>query len=107
MRPEASEAPAHEPGIRILGVEDGAVFRLDPVLRPEHQKLRCRARLDGLEDAQSVEWWLNGRKAAVVSRGAGWIWRLRPGSYTIVAVVVTRAGRLSSRPARVTVLTDS
>jgi penicillin-binding protein 1C len=103
-RAERPEARTLDPKIQIIGIEDGAVFRLDPVLRPEHQKMRCRAILTGLEDVRSVEWWLNGRRAAVVPGGAGWIWRLRPGSYTIVAVIVTRAGRLSSRPARVTIL---
>lgn len=92
------------PGIRVVDPEDGAVFRLDAVLRPEHQKMRCRASLAGLDDARAVEWWVNGRRAAVVPRGGGWVWRLRPGSYTIVAVVETAAGRFESRPARVTVL---
>lgn len=89
--------------IRILMPEDGAVFRLDPVLRAEHQKVRCRAVLTGCDEARTVEWWLNGRRASVVPRGAGWTWRLRPGSYTIVAAVATPDGRRESPPVRVTV----
>ncbi|MDH4196412.1 MAG: penicillin-binding protein 1C, partial [Candidatus Aminicenantes bacterium] len=51
-RRRTSAGPA---GPRVVFPEDGAVFQVDPVLRAEHQKVRCRASLDGLDDLRILE----------------------------------------------------
>jgi len=90
-------------GPRIVFPEDGAVFQVDPVLRAEYQKVRCRASLGGLEGLRALEWYVDEARAGT-SSGATWVWNLRPGSYTIKAVAVTGRGRVASPPVRVTVL---
>jgi len=104
--PETS-APRRRPAVparpRILFPEDGAVFQVDPVLRTEYQKVRCRAALDGLDGFRNLEWYVDEARAGT-SSGATWVWNLRPGSYTIRAVAVTGRGRVEIPPVRVTVL---
>jgi penicillin-binding protein 1C len=97
-RPSAASA-----GPQIVFPEDGSVFQVDPVLRAEYQKVRCRASLDGLEDLRRLEWYVDGSRAGA-TQGGTWIWNLRPGSYTIKAVAVTGRGRVAGPPVRVTVL---
>ena len=94
---------AAPPGPRILFPEDGAVFQVDPVLRAEYQKIRCRASLDGLDDFRVLEWYIDESRAGATPGGT-WVWNLQPGSYTIRAVAVTGRGRVAGPPVRVTVL---
>ncbi len=96
-----SSAPSEGP--KIVFPEDGAVFQVDPVLRAEHQKVRCRVSLDGLADLRFVEWYVDDTRAGA-SSASSWVWILRPGSYTIRAVAVTGRGRVAGPRVRVTVL---
>jgi penicillin-binding protein 1C len=83
---------------------DGDVFKLDPVLRPEHQRILLKAvPPPGIAPAR-VEWWVNGRKAGEAGYPYSLFWSLQPGTFTIKATIRGAEG-LESRPVRIVVLT--
>jgi penicillin-binding protein 1C len=104
---ETAAAPAVNSGPRRFGISfplDGDIFKLDPVLRPEHQRILLKVVLPpGLAPAK-VDWWVNGRKAGEADYPYSLFWRLRPGAFTIKATI-RGAGSYESRPVRVVVLT--
>jgi len=91
-------------GLEIVFPHDGDVFKIDPVLRPEFQTLRLRARVSGPEDVAAVEWWVNGRLAGKSAKPFVFPWPLRPGSYIIKAVASTGGDKWESREVSIVVL---
>ncbi len=90
--------------VTIVFPQDGDIFKLDPVLRPEYQTISLQIRLaDGVK-AAGVEWWINGRKAGAEGPPFRFAWKLAPGSYTIKARGLTPTGALDSPPVKVLVL---
>jgi len=84
---------------------EGDVFRLDPVLRPEHQRILLKAAVPEGESPERIEWWVNGRKAGEAVYPYSMFWNLRPGSFTIMAAAVREGKRTESAPVRIVVLT--
>lgn len=93
-----------EPSLEITFPSEGDVFKMDPVLRPEYQQIRLKARARGLDGVDRVEWWVNGRRAGVSVSPFDLSWKLSPGSYTIKAVAVSSGGKAESRAVKVIVL---
>ncbi len=83
---------------------DGDIFRLDPVLRQEHQRILLKAAVPGGVNPDSIEWWINGRKAGETAHPYSMFWNLRPGSFTIMAAAVRNGKRIESVPVRIVVL---
>jgi penicillin-binding protein 1C len=83
--------------------QDGDVFKLDPVLRPEHQRILLKVVPPPGAGASKVEWWVNGRKAGEAGYPYSLFWSLRPGAFTIKATI-RGAERLESRPVHIVVL---
>jgi len=83
----------------------GDVFKIDPVLRKEHQRIKLKANVPRMQGIKKVEWWVNGDRAGESGSPFTFFWNLRPGSYTIKAVAVRDGSRLESRPVKITVLT--
>jgi penicillin-binding protein 1C len=85
---------------------DGDTFKLDPVLRKEHQRIKLRASVPKAERISRIEWWVNGSKVGdAESPSFSLFWNLRPGSYTIKATAVGDGSPLESPPVKVTILT--
>ncbi len=85
---------------------DGDIFKLDPILRKEHQRIKLRASVPKTEGISKVEWWVNGDKVGeAVSPSFSLFWNLRPGSYTIKATTVRDGSPLESPLVKVFVLT--
>lgn len=110
-RPGRAAPTTNAPGVfarrRVLEVVspvDGDVFRLDPVLRPEHQRLRLKAAVPAGEPPDRIEWWINGRKEGESPRPYSIFWNLRPGSFTIKAAAVRNGKRTESAPVRIVVM---
>lgn len=99
MRPERDPA-----FLEISFPRSGDVFKIDPVLRAEHQRIRLKADVSRMQDIDQVEWWINGRRVGAAASPFVFFWHLRPGSYTIKAVAVKDGLRLESRPVKITVL---
>lgn len=82
--PRAEEPEPRAPQPQRLAVafpEDGATFRLDPILRREYQTLRLRAVVpDGVEQ---VEWLVDGRSLGRCPSPHTRDWPLTPGRHTI------------------------
>jgi penicillin-binding protein 1C len=84
---------------------NGDIFKLDPVLRREHQRIRLRATVPWTEEIAKIEWWINGDKVGEAKSPFSLFWNLRPGSYTIKATAVRDGSPLESPPVKVVVLT--
>lgn len=87
--------------------QDGDVFKIDPVLRRDYQTIRLNVSTPSGVEVQSVEWRINGRKTGSASFPFAFAWNLTPGSYTITARALLKAGSLESRPVKITVLSSS
>jgi len=83
----------------------GDIFKLDPVLRREHQRIKLRAALPWTEGIGKIEWWINGDKVGEAGSPYSFFWNLRPGSYTIKATVVRDGSPVESPPVKIVVLT--
>ncbi len=92
-------------GFEVAFPADGDIFKLDPVLRPEHQRILLKATLPQGGNPERVEWWINGRKAGEAAHPYSMFWNLRPGSFTIKAAAVRNGERTESASVRITVLT--
>lgn len=111
--PLASCPPGLKPVIAITFPQDGDIFKIDPVLRVQHQRVKLRASVssatsvsDEIRVPAVVEWFVNGQKIGVsASRPFVFFWNLRPGSYTIKARLITGSKTQESRPIRIQVLT--
>jgi penicillin-binding protein 1C len=91
--------------VSIVFPQDGDIFKLDPVLRPEFQTVTLQVRLADGVSVDTVEWWINGRNAGAGGPPFRLAWKLVPGSYTIRARGLTAAGRaVDSPPVKVLVL---
>lgn len=96
-----------KPAVAITFPQDGDVFKIDPVLRAEHQRLKLRAVVSAASAAGNdvVEWVVNGRKIGeCVSPPFVFFWNLKPGTYTIKAKFRRGTETAESRPVRIHVL---
>ncbi len=94
----------HSAGLEVNFPRDGDVFKLDPVLRMEHQRIRLRASV-GFPDASArVEWFINGQKIGEAGFPYSIFWHLMPGSYTIKAKAISGGKIMESAAVRFTVL---
>lgn len=91
--------------VRVIFPADGDIFKIDSVLRPEYQTLRFQARIDARPMPETVEWHLDGVRAAVVGPPFAWSWKLRPGSYTIHLRAIVEGKIVESRRVKIRVLT--
>ena len=91
--------------LEVTFPRDGDVFKLDPVLRREHQRIKLRAAVPGTEGIAKIEWWVNGDRVGEAKSPYSLFWNLRPGSYTIKATAVAGGAKLESPPVKVVVLT--
>ena len=84
---------------------DGDIFKLDPVLRKEHQRIKLRAVFPVTKYPARIKWWVNGDKVGETGPPFSIFWNLRPGSFTIKATAVSDGPPVESRPVKVVVLT--
>ncbi len=91
-------------GLAVSFPLDGDVFRIDPVLRTEHQRILLRAAVPEGVNPERIEWWINGRKAGETTHPYSMFWHLRPGSFTIMAAAVRDGKRTETVPVRIVVL---
>jgi penicillin-binding protein 1C len=95
-------APSH---FEISFPRNGDIFKLDPVLRKEHQRIKLRAVVPWTKGIAKIEWWVNGDKVGEAGSPFSLFWNLRPGSYTIKATAVRDGSPLESPPVKIVVLT--
>jgi penicillin-binding protein 1C len=109
LPPVGAAGKASAPGrFEIAFPREGDVFKLDPILRKEHQRIKLRAAVPETGLVSGVEWWVNGKKVGEAKPPSfSLFWNLRPGSYTIGATTVGDGPPLESPPVRVFVLTST
>jgi penicillin-binding protein 1C len=83
---------------------DGDVFKLDPVLRREHQRVKLRVAVPPAKGVDGIEWWVNGEKVGECGPPFSIFWNLRPGFYTIKATAIKEGSSLESPPVKIVVL---
>lgn len=88
--------------LRITFPDDGDIFKIDPVLRPEFQTLllECVA----MEGIEKVRWFVNGEQVATTTPPFRARWQLRKGEHTVQAKAENGASEWWSRPRRFIVL---
>jgi penicillin-binding protein 1C len=95
--------PSPDP-LTIAFPKDGDLFRIDPVLRHSYQSLFLRVNLSREVQVSRLEWWINGKREAVTIPPFNYSWNLRPGKYTIVAVIRLDDRLIRSRSVTIQVL---
>jgi penicillin-binding protein 1C len=87
--------------LQIQYPDDGTTYRLDPVLRGDHQQIHLRGTAaSGLRD---VHWTVDGTRLDADYRDA--TWRLQPGPHTLTLRAMRPDGQaVQGRPVRIRVL---
>jgi len=81
--PLAARAEVPEPPLRILNPPAGAIYLVDPTLRPAFQTLALRV-VAG--QRRSIEWRLDGRRLGRAQSDTAFDWPLEVGRHTISAL---------------------
>jgi penicillin-binding protein 1C len=100
--PANSERPPS--GVAIVVPQEGDIFKMDPVLRKNYQSILLKASVHEAPGVQLVEWRVNGRKIGDCRYPYSLAWNLSPGSYTIWARAIGKAGTMESRPVKILVI---
>ena len=90
--------------LAVVFPQDGDVFKLDPVLRPDFQTISFQVRIADGAGLTSVEWWIDGRRAGTTGPPFRFSWKLAPGSYTIRARGLAPGVAIDSPAVKVQVL---
>jgi len=80
--PPAKPALASDARLLVVNPPPGAVYLIDPTLRPEFQTLRLRASTDA---RGRIEWRVDGRRVGTSDADAALEWPLEPGRHTVTA----------------------
>ena len=103
--PTAARPGSPNPAIAIAFPYDGDIFKVDPILRREHQRLKLRASVSAEAGAAGiVEWLVNGQKIGTSTLPFSFFWNLKPGSYTMKARLIIGPKTEESRPVRIHVV---
>ena len=100
--PAGSGSPSS--GVAIVVPQEGDIFKMDPVLRKSYQSILLKASVPEAPGIAIVEWRVNGRKIGDCRYPYSLAWNLSPGSYTIRARAVGKAGAMDSRPVKILVI---
>ena len=101
---EGVALPAPPARFAVAFPRSGDTFKIDPVLRKEHQRIKLRAAVPESAGIAKVEWWVNGDKIGEAGSPFSIFWNLRPGSFTIRATAVREGHVMESPPVKVIVL---
>jgi penicillin-binding protein 1C len=83
--------------------DDRDIFKIDPVLRVEHQRLRLR--IWSGHTLTRVTWYVDDKDIGTAGHPFSILWNLMPGTHIIVAQGVTGDGAtIHTRPVTITVL---
>ncbi len=86
----------HRDEIRIIFPLDKDVFKIDPVLRQEYQRIMFKASSRGDVEFDRVEWFVDKRSIGSASYPYSIYWSLDPGSHCIEAIAVKGKQTLKS-----------
>jgi penicillin-binding protein 1C len=87
--------------LQIQYPDDGTTYRLDPVLRTDHQQIHLRG--TATSTLRDVHWTVDGTRLDADYRGA--TWRLQPGTHTLTLHALRADGQpVQSRPVQVRVV---
>lgn len=86
----------HEDEFKIAFPQDRDMFKMDPVLRPEFQRIKLKARIPADMDIDSIEWRVDDRKIGDCDYPYAVYWDLEPGHHTIRAIAVRENKNLKS-----------
>lgn len=97
-------SPLKKSFFEISFPQDGDVFRIDPELRREYQKLALRVSSLAPWKIQNLEWWINGLYAGRAEAPYPFFWKLKPGYYKIKAKARIDEKIMESSEVRFTIL---
>lgn len=100
LRAEASSLKQQLPVITFP--DNGDIYKIDPVLRPEYQTLDLEAVFP--QGVKTVSWWVNDSLLCTVAHPFRARWRLVPGRHCFQVKAETERGVVASRPVHILVL---
>jgi penicillin-binding protein 1C len=97
----ASKMPEDLPTFRvnefkIAFPQDRDVFKIDPTLRQEFQRIKFKISIPRDREIDKVEWWINNQKIGEASYPFSLYWNLRPGNHMITAAAIRGKQRVKS-----------
>lgn len=98
----ASRIPHLASRIQITFPDDGDIFKIDPVLRPEFQTLLLECVVDG--DFDKVTWFIDGKPIATVGPPFHARWRLKRGEHVVQLRARNKISEIISATKRILVL---
>jgi penicillin-binding protein 1C len=102
VAPRAEHSPT-EPQLPVITFPDnGDIYKVDPVLRPEYQTLDLEAVLP--QGVKTVSWWVNDSLWCTVQHPFRARWRLVPGRHRFQVSAETEHGVVASSPVHILVL---
>jgi penicillin-binding protein 1C len=81
---------------RIIFPQDRDVFKIDPVLRPEFQRIKLKSSMPSELAIDHVEWWVNRHKIGEAPYPFSLYWNLQRGHFIIQAIAVKSDQKLKS-----------
>jgi penicillin-binding protein 1C len=90
--------------IEITFPQDGDIFKMDPILHKEFQRIQFKAHINTQKSVQRVEWWVNSQKLNTSTYPYSLSWNLKPGLYIIKVQASLKDNKFESRPVKIIVL---
>jgi penicillin-binding protein 1C len=81
---------------RITFPQDRDVFKIDPVLRPEFQRIKFKSSMPSDLAIDHVEWWVNRHKIGESPYPFSFYWNLKHGHFIIEAIAVKSNQKVKS-----------
>jgi penicillin-binding protein 1C len=85
-----------EDEFKIAFPQDRDMFKMDPVLHPEFQRIKFKATIPTDMEIDSVEWRVDNRKIGDSAYPYAVYWHLKPGQHTIRAITVREKKKLKT-----------
>lgn len=81
---------------QIAFPKDRDVFKMDPILRQEYQRIKLKVSIPRNMEVDRVEWQINDNKIGDSSYPFSLYWNLKPGTYSIKAIAIAGNQRQES-----------
>ncbi len=88
--------PFRDRAFEIAFPQDRDVFKMDPILRSNFQRIKLKATIPDEMDIDRVEWWVGNQKIGEASYPFCLYWDMKPGLHQIKAVAIAGKQRVKS-----------
>lgn len=90
--------------IKIIFPDEGDIFKIDPVLRPEFQTIPLQVMVTAGLKIKLLKWYVDDRPYAQINYPSEIRWSLKPGRHTFQVVAQTDKNKIKSDPVTIEVV---